>query len=287
MAKSSIERVIKKYREIVSCIGCQHPVINKVRHIQNNTNDDSEKLLVAEGIWAHQVLLRKELKITSLIICPELIFSEEGAELAERLIERADEAFIVSAKLFGRISDRDGPDGFLSVVRLPDFDTLRLENGDNLLVLVLDGLEKPGNIGTIIRTCDGAGVDAVFICNRKSRITSPRLVKGSMGAVFTIPIVEFGDVNSCISWLESHHFSIYLADTKADLSYKDAGYTGNTALVMGCERYGISQDWYSSAPKLIAIPMLGMCDSLNVGVAASILAYEACMKKSESSCLKL
>jgi TrmH family RNA methyltransferase len=170
--------------------------------------------------------------------------------------------------------------GLFSVIQLPELNIEKLELGENALVMVLDGLEKPGNIGTIIRTCDGAGVDAVFLCNRKSRLTNPLLIKGSMGAVFTIPIVEFDNVRSCIDWLVSHHFNIFLADTKAEISYKHANYTGNTALVMGCERYGISGDWYSSSPKLISIPMLGICDSLNVGVAASILAYEAaCLKE--------
>lgn len=278
-----IKELVDKYKEKIRYIGNQHPVIQQVKHIQNNTNNDSDKLLVAEGMWSHQILLQKKIKIYSLIICPELIYSSEGAELAESLIKRADEAFIVSRKLFEKISERDGPDGFASVVQIPGFDTGNLELVENALVLVLDGLEKPGNIGTIIRTCDGAGVDAVFICNKKARVTNPRLVKGSMGAVFNIPIVEFDDVNTCVKWLESHGFSIYLADTRAERTYKDMIYNGNTALVMGCERYGISEAWYNSDPQLIAIPMLGICDSLNVGVAASILAYEICMRRLQTT----
>lgn len=275
-----IKKMTGRYKDKIRFIGSQHPVIQKIRHIRNNTCDDSERLLVAEGMWAHQILLKKEFKINSLIICSELIFSKEGVELTESLIRRANEVFIVSGRLFEKISERDGPDGFVSLVQLPELGIEKLRLGENALVMVLDGLEKPGNIGTIIRTCDGAGVDAVFICNRKSRLTNPRLVKGSMGAVFTMPIVEFDSVNSCIGWLISHNFNVFLADTKAEISYKHADYSGNTALVMGCERYGISEDWYALAPRLISIPMLGICDSLNVGVAASILAYEAaCLKE--------
>ena len=100
-----------------------------------------------------------------------------------------------------------------------------------------------------------------------------------MGAVFTIPIIEFGDTSACIMWLKAHHFNIYLADTRAAKTYQSYHYDGNTALVMGSERYGISREWYSCEPQLLSIPMLGMCDSLNVGVAASVILYEICMRK--------
>ncbi|HPV01966.1 MAG TPA: TrmH family RNA methyltransferase [Clostridiales bacterium] len=126
---------------------------------------------------------------------------------------------------------------------------------------------------------DGAGADAVFICNRRARITSPKLVKASMGAVFTVPVIEFDDTEQCIGWLKARNFNIYLADTKACRTYRESDYMGKTALVLGSERYGISEKWYSCGPKEISIPMMGICDSLNVGVAASVIIYEISMKK--------
>jgi TrmH family RNA methyltransferase len=287
MDNIQMNKLFNKYRSKIKHIGSQHPVMNQIKHIQNNTSDDSERLLVAEGMWAHQKLLKTELNIRCFLVCPELIYSNEGLELVEDFINKAEETIILSIKLFEKLSDRDGPDGLVSIVRMPNFDINKLVLKDNALVLILDGLENPGNIGTILRTCDGAGVNAVFICNKKARLTNPKLLKSSMGALFTIPIMEFVDTIECIKWLKAHDFNIYLADTRADKSYKDYNYNGNTVLVIGSERYGISEEWYTCNPQLISIPMLGICDSLNVGVAASILTYEISMTIMKGGCEKV
>jgi len=135
------------------------------------------------------------------------------------------------------------------------------------------------NIGTILRSYDGAKVDAVLVCNKKAKLTNQKLIKASMGAVFTVPIIEFSNAEACITWLSKHQFTIYLADTRADKAYKNYEYGGNTALIVGGERYGISKEWYSCESQLLSIPMHGICDSLNVGVATSIFLYELCMNK--------
>ena len=177
MNSSTISHLIEKNKEKIKYASIQHPVIQKVKCIQNNSSDDSERLFVAEGIWAHQKLIKTDLRLRYFVCCPELIYSAEGTELAEEFIYKAEETFIVSKKTFEKISDRDGPDGFSCVVQNCDFSIDKLRFKDNALIVVLDGLENPGNIGTILRTCDGAGVDAVFICNKKARMTNPKLVK--------------------------------------------------------------------------------------------------------------
>jgi RNA methyltransferase, TrmH family len=279
MDNTFMKKLLDKYEGKLKHISSQHPTICQIKHIQNNSSDDSEKWFLAEGIWAHQKLVKADLRIQYFLFCPELTYSNEAFDLADSCINKAEETFIVSRKLFEKISGRDGPDGFASVVKIPAYDVDKLQLKDNTLIVVLDGLETPGNIGTILRTCDGAGVEAVFICNKKARVTNPKLVKGSMGAVFTIPIIEFDNTSACTDWLKAHNFMIYLADTRADKTYKSVDYNGNTALVIGSERYGISSEWYSCNPQLLSIPMLGMCDSLNVGVAASVITYEISMKK--------
>ena len=276
-----MNRMLEKYKGKVEHIGSQHIVMHHIKHIQKNISNDFERFLLAEGMWAHQKLLKTELNIRWFLICPELVYSNEGMELAESFINRAEETLIVSKKLFEKISDRDGPDGFVSIVQIPNFEINKLVLKDNALILILDGLENPGNVGTILRSCDGAGVNAVFVCNKKARLTNTKLLKSSMGAIFTIPIMEFADTNKCIKWVKAHNFNVYLADTRADKTYKEFDYVGNTVLVVGSERYGISEEWYTCNPQLISIPMLGACDSLNAGVAASILTYEISMKINE------
>ena len=259
-------------------VGLQHGVINRVRNLITNSKPNPEKLFVIEGIWAHNKAVMTNLPVVSFVICPEYIYTPESEALVRHFATLVDEIYVVSAKTFDRFSERDKPDGLLSICRFPVRHPDDLNLPENACVVVLDGLEIPGNIGTIVRTCDGANVDAVLVCNRRARLSHPKVVKGSMGAAFRIPIVEFNDGVDCSAWLREHGFSIYLADTRAEKAYYEHEYKGRCALIMGSERYGIHKEWYQHDYNMLMIPMLGICDSLNVGVAASILIYEASLQ---------
>lgn len=259
-------------------VGLQHGVINRVRNLITNSKPNPERLFVIEGIWAHSKAVTTKLPVVSFVICPEYIYTPESEALVRQFAGFVDAIYVVSAKTFDRLSERDKPDGLLSICRFPVRRPEDLELPENACVVVLDGLEIPGNIGTIIRTCDGADVDAVLVCNRRARLSHPKVVKGSMGAAFRIPIVEFTDGVDCAAWLRERCFAIYLADTRAEKTYYDYAYKGRCALIMGSERYGIHREWYANEPNMLMIPMLGICDSLNVGVAASILIYEMSLK---------
>ena len=178
-----------------------------------------------------------------------------------------------------KICEKDDPKGMISICKFPlsSVDDIALKK-DNIII-VLDGLEIPGNVGTILRTCDGAKIDAVFICNRRARITHPKIVKGSMGAAFTIPVVEFPSVEECRDWLKNKNFELYLTDTRAEKHYFEYDYSNRVAIIVGSERYGITKPWYEGDYNMISIPMLGQCDSLNVAIATTIVAYEASMKQ--------
>lgn len=271
MNGSRIERLLQAYRHKVTFAGAQNAKIAEVRRLRDHSHPDRRFLI--DGMWGHQKALLASVEIVSFLICPELVYSEEAVLLAEQTMKRAADIYVVSGKLFAKLCERDEPDGMLSIGIFPLYDAERLELKPEANIVVLDGLETPGNIGTILRTCDGAGIDAVFICNKKARITHSKLLKGSMGAAFIVPIVEFEDVRACRQWLGRRGFTIYLADTRAETPYDRIVYSGNTALVMGSERYGISPTWYEGDARLLSIPMSGCCDSLNVAVAASIILY--------------
>lgn len=259
-------------------IGENNAFIKQIRNVISNSKPNPEKLFVGEGIWNQQVILQTKTRVVGFIVCLEYIYTNEAVQAIQEMQKVAENFYIVSAKTFDKISEKDQPDGMLALAQLPKYDIKDLKPKQNSLILVLDGIEIPGNIGTMLRVCDGAGVDAVFICNRKARLSHPKLIKGSMGSVLTVPIYEFTDVETCHNWLTSHGFITYLADTRAKHNYFEEHYNNRTAFVMGSERYGISREWYTEDCKLISIPMLGKCDSLNVGVAATVLVYNATMK---------
>lgn len=273
-----ILELLSSFTNKIKYIGNQHSIALEIKEISKKPAH-YERLFIAEGIWLHEKLLSKPFDIKTFVFCPECIHSEEGLHLLRVWLERCELGYVISKKLMLSLSSRDDVDGFMSIVTFPNPPLHQLQLKDDAVILILDGLESPGNIGTILRTSDGAGVDAVFLCNSKISLNHPKVIKSSMGAVLEIPIFEFEDISACTLWLAENHFKIYLADTKAKDSFKMPHYGERSALVMGNERYGISRAWYEKEPHLISIPMLGNCDSLNVGVAAAIITYEICSKR--------
>ncbi len=201
MGNLTTNALMQKYKGKIKNVGLQSDDIIQIKLISNDSYPDDERLFAVEGIWAHQKLLVSKIEIKAFLFCPEYIYSNEAVALVGSFLDKAEKVFVVSQRVFQKLSQREKPDGFITIAELPVYDINQLKLRDNAVVAVLDGLETPSNIGTIIRTCDGSGVDAVFICNKRARITNPKLIKGSMGAAFVIPIVEFKKVNECITWL--------------------------------------------------------------------------------------
>ena len=270
------EQLLEQYN--FQPIGEANGRIKRVKGILSNSKPNPERLFVAEGIWLASMCLKFGTHIDSIIVCPEHVRTPEVQKLIADLSERTRDRFSVSAKTYEKISEKDRPDGIMVLAALPKRDIADFMPPKNAVVLVIDGVEIPGNAGTMLRMADGAGADAVFFCNRMVRMTHPKLIKSSQGAVLTVPVFEFESVADCRAWLKKFGFTIYLADTRADKYYYDEPFGKNCALVLGSERYGIAREWYDSQYSMIAIPMQGSCDSLNVGVAATVLTYEACIK---------
>lgn len=274
-----LENFINEFGSKIHFIGPKNPKVKEVLSLINNSKPNKNNFFILDGIWAHEKALKNNIEIDSFIFCSELINSHEAMNLIEESFKRAKNTYSISLKTFEKLAEKDSPKGLLSIAKFPykTIKDIKLKK-DNLIV-VLDGLEIPGNIGTILRTCDGSNVDAVFICNRKARLTHPKIIKGSMGAAFIVPVVEFDSVNDCISYLKKNNFDIYLTDTRAKSHYFELEYKNRVAIVAGSERYGISRPWYDEEVIMLSIPMLGQSDSLNVAIATTIVVYEASMKR--------
>lgn len=258
----------KKYFEI----GASHTEAVRIRKLLGDGASGEDGLCVLDGYWALEKAANAGMKILSFVFCPELLESGEAEQLFERYVSISENVYSVSKKTFARLTERDDLVGMTALAEFPKWTVRDLESAR--LIAVLDGLETPGNIGTVLRTCDGAGVDGVLVVNRKARLKSQKVIKASMGAAFTVPVVEFETVGECRNWLSDHGFSVYLTDTRAERDYDTEPYRFPAALVAGSERYGISHQWYDGRENMIKIPMRGVSDSLNVGVSTSIFLYE-------------
>jgi tRNA G18 (ribose-2'-O)-methylase SpoU len=257
-------------------IGLHHPRINQLRAIVRNTAPNHRRLLVAEGLWAHDVLLGLDAPVEVFLWCPEAAYTEQAQQRAVRTAARAERAYRISPRVLERITERDRPDGLLSLVRLPDWDPERIPLGPQALVLVADAIEIPGNLGTLLRTLDACGGACLLLTNRRTRLSHPKVFRGSRGMNLRVPIVEFDEPAGAVDWLARHGFTVYLATTgRAAVPYTRIGFDDRTALVVGNERQGISRPWREHGFPEVTVPMLGAADSLNVSVSGSILLYEA------------
>jgi tRNA G18 (ribose-2'-O)-methylase SpoU len=256
-------------------IGSSHPAVRQVIQLQRNAAGGDSTLTVAEGLWANQAVLDAEVPVTISLVCPEALRGPEAAAVAAALAERADEVHQISLRTLQRLADRDKPDGLISVVTMRQWSPRDVSFGDRALVLVADGIEQPGNLGTLVRTLDACGADCLILTDARTKPTNIKVFRASHATILRIPTVRFDETADAIEWLDSEGFQIYLADTDGAARYSDVEYRPRTAIVMGNERYGITEPWYRPNAQKVFIPMLGIADSLNVSISAAVLLYEA------------
>ena len=262
-------------------IGIHHPKVKQVIALQRNSSANPRRLFVAEGLWAHRLLVDNDIEVDTLLWSPEAAYGDEARMRAAQVATRARHAYRISDKTLARLSERDRPDGLLSIVRLPVWEPGQISLSPTALVVVADGMEIPGNLGTLIRTMDAARAECLILTNRRTRLTHPKVMRASQGTVLRMPILDFGDADAAIDWLLGHEVDIHLADTADAVNYRRIDYRDRrTAFVLGAERYGIARQWRSRGFGRVFVPMLGQSDSLNVSVSAAVLMFEARAQKS-------
>jgi RNA methyltransferase, TrmH family len=231
-------------------------------------------LMLAEGLWLNRQAMQYGATMQALYICPELVYTQEWEQAASEFIACCRDVFIISEKVYNRLGDEKADRGILSVVRLPQWTLEGIPYGDLSTILVLDGLENPGNVGTLIRTADGAGADAVLLCNRRTGLSNRLVVRSSLCTLLTLPVLEVGEEEAA-AFLAERGYTLYLGKAESSERYCDVCYAALSAIVVGHEKYGVSARWFERAHVAVSIPMLGHVDSLNVAVAGGILLYEA------------
>lgn len=255
-------------------IGPQHPQIRQVRHAIGNGTRGHRQLLVAEGLWAHEVLIDLNADIDVFLWCPEAAGSPGAHAVGAQVAARARSAYRISPRVLDRLCERERPDGMVSLVALPAWDADRIGLRAEALVLVADAIEIPGNLGSLLRTLDACGADCLVITNRRTRLSHPKVFRGSRGMNLRVPVIEFGDPAGAARWLRDRGFAVFLATVGADATpYQQVAFGPRIAIVVGNERHGITPAWFGHATGEVTIPMRGRADSLNVAVSASILMY--------------
>jgi len=242
-----------------------NPKIKRLLALQQKSSARREAgLFVVEGQRELQHCIDAGFEIDSVFYCPDFFSGQIAAE----------KKFEVSRPVYEKIAMRESTEGVIAEVRTKERRLEELALPERPLVVVLESVEKPGNLGAVLRSADAAGVDAVLFCDPLTDLWNPNLIRASIGAVFTVPCVACSSAEA-IAFLKARGIRILTAQLQDSSLYYDCDMTVGTALVMGTESTGLTDAWRAAADAHIRIPMLGRLDSLNVSVSAAILLFEA------------
>ena len=250
----------------------QNPLIKKVLLLQEKAKERKKSsLFIIEGKREIKLALKGGYKINTLLFCSDIISENDVSNFLNTDVNNLIE---ISIEVYKKIAYRNSTEGIIAISESKDLSlsNLKLKN-HNQLILVAEAPEKPGNIGAILRTADAANVDAVIIANPKTDIYNPNIIRSSIGCVFTNKIA-LGNTSEIITFLKNKNISIYSAILQESEVYYNCNFTESTAIVVGTESTGLSNQWRDESKKNIHIPMQGEIDSMNVSVATGILLFE-------------
>ncbi|WP_294824355.1 RNA methyltransferase [uncultured Flavobacterium sp.] len=249
----------------------QNPLIKQLVQLQEKAKARRQSgTFLIEGQREIELARKGGYEVETALFVQGMLTETQVKALAGRQAEPIE----ISREVYQKLAYRDTTEGIIAVAKTKSLSLQDLEPGDNPLILVAEATEKPGNIGAMLRTADAASLDAVIIANPKSDLYNPNIVRSSVGCLFTNNIAT-GSTQEVIDYLKARNINIYCATLQDSAHYHVQDYTGPTALVVGTEATGLSDEWRRASTHNIIIPMQGAIDSMNVSVAAAILIFEA------------
>lgn len=254
-----------------------NPHIKAIRKLPERKERENTGLFLAEGLRVVGQAFDSDAEIVELIVSPEFLISEFGRQLVQNCLDDPQndiQLTEVSPEVFVSIARKDKPQGIAAVIAQKWTSLTQFTGLSEGTIVALEAVQNPGNLGTILRTCDAVGVKALLLLDNSTDPYDPAAVKASMGSIFTIPIIRanFEDLESFLS--KNPHVEAIGTSDKATSDYYEFAYPNPILLMMGSEREGLSENYAQLCQSLISIPMLGACDSLNLSVATGILLYQ-------------
>lgn len=249
----------------------QNSKVKQLVQLQEKSRSRKETgLFVVEGQREIRHCIESGFEIDSVFYCPDIL---KGGNV-DVLSASDARLFEVSREVYDKIAYREGTEGVVAEVRSRSLSLEDLTLGENPLIVVLESVEKPGNLGAVLRSADASGADAVIVCDPLTDLYNPNLIRSSIGAIFTVPTVSCTSEDA-IAFFKKKGIQILTAQLQDSTLYYDTPMVQGTAIVMGTESTGLTDTWRAVADAHIRIPMLGLLDSLNVSVSAAILLFEA------------
>lgn len=259
-----------------------NPRVKDVVKLRQRRARDASGAMIVEGIRELGCALDNGHPVSTLFFCPERFTGDGEETLVRRCREASAEMCRCTAAVLDKMAYGDQSPAVLAVT--PQFRRsladLRLR--DPALLVVAVAIEKPGNLGTILRSADATGADGVIVCDRCTDICNPNVIRASLGTVFSVPVVET-DSSELLPWLRERGIRIVATTPHATMLYTQADLTAGCAILLGAEESGLDRSWIEAADPAVRIPMMGQADSLNVSASATVLLYEAVRQRSAAT----
>ncbi|MBI5674806.1 MAG: RNA methyltransferase [Nitrospirae bacterium] len=276
--------MVIKVMQIITSL--KNPKVGEAVRLMDRRRREETGLFLIEGVRELSLAIKSGIKLLRLFYCEELFKGDDEREMIKTALKQGAELLPVTLNVFKKMVYREGSFGLLAEAEQFKIELKDISLAAPPLLIVVESAEKPGNLGAILRSADAAGADGVIVCGKGADIYNPNVVRASMGALFTIPVVE-STAEEAIGWLKDKGITILAATPDADVNYFDADLSGTCAIVMGSEHEGLSNVLLKAADIKVMIPMKGKADSLNLSTATAVILYEAVRQRREKNALKI
>ena len=260
----------------------QNPHVKDAARLRDRRHREKQGRILIDGARELARAIQGGVQLVEVFVCRPLCTSSHAQSLLDGLPDCGATILHVTERVFGKLAFGDRAEGVLGVAATPRTTLAEIVLPDNPLVAVMVGVEKPGNVGAVLRSADGAGVSALVLADGRTDIYNPNTVRASLGTVFTLPVAA-ATTTETIDWLVRNELAILAARVDGSVPYTRVDFRRPTAVVLGNEAEGLSEAWSAAPITPIRLPMLGVADSLNVSAAAAVLFYEARRQRSQKT----
>ena len=260
----------------------QNARVKDAIRLRDRRHREKQQRIVIDGFRELARAIRSGIAMLEVFVCEPLLGEERTAELTTMLAGSPAGILPVTEQVFQKLAFGNRAEGVLGVAEMPrpSLDDLRLP--ESPLVAVLERVEKPGNVGAVLRSADGAGVSALIVADAATDLYNPNAIRASLGTIFTMPVCSATTAET-LEWLRKNEMAIFATRVDGSLPYTEVDYRGPAAVVLGSEADGLSPEWAADDVTAVNVPMLGVADSLNVSATAAVLFYEALRQRSASA----
>lgn len=252
----------------------QNPRIKEMIRLRDGRHRRKQGRILIDGLREIERAMGAGIVPGELVYCPRLCDDASAQRLLATTEEQGAELIEVSTQVFEKLAFGARAEGMVAVAPTPKTSLGDLSLDKNALVVVLEGVEKPGNVGAVLRSADASGAAAVIVADGRTDLFNPNAIRASLGTIFTVPVAEAPSEDT-LAWLREQGFSVFAARVDGSVVYTEVHYTGASAIVLGNEADGLTDAWSGEGVQAVRLPMLGVADSLNVSVTAAVILYEA------------